>query len=82
MTLEHWRHGNKLISILLAILVWYVGAVLVICRVHYSIDIPVGIMCGAWAHYWIYTYMPQLQLFLRRIFNKSCVLKIKYFAEV
>lgn len=82
MAFENLRLGNRWISTFLFVSLAYLGFVLVVTRVHYSIDIPVGIMAGAYAHYWANKYIRRLECALRYLFNRHIWLRIPYFAEI
>ena len=82
MAFENYRQGRTILAAIIAVCAWYVGFVLVVARVHYSIDIPVGMMTGAWAHYIVHTYIRQIQRVLRRGFNRCCWLKMKFYSEI
>ncbi len=79
---ETYRMGRRIIPAILSVFTLFVGFVLVVARVHYSIDIPIGMMVGAWTHYMVTTHLKYIQYALRRVFNRCFWLKIKYFAEI
>lgn len=82
MSMEHFKMGNKKLPIFLLISVFYVAFVLISTRIHYTIDIPIGMLAGYYSHYLTNYYIRSLQAMLRKIFNRCCWLKMKYFAEV
>jgi PAP2 superfamily C-terminal len=82
MSMEHFKMGNKKLPIFLLISVFYVAFVLISTRIHYTIDIPIGMLTGYYAHYLTNYFIRHIQALMRRIFNRCCWLKMKYFAEV
>lgn len=82
MGFEMWRLGNLKLAIFIGLTALYLGFVLVASRIHYSIDIPIGILVGAYCHYLSNKYLRHFQAILRRIFNRCCWLKCKVFSEV
>lgn len=82
MSMEHFKMGNKKLPIFLLISVFYVAFVLIASRIHYTIDIPIGMLAGYYSHYITNYYIRSLQAILRRVFNRCCWLKMKYFSEV
>lgn len=82
MSMEHFKMGNKKLPIFLLITVFFVAFVLISSRIHYTIDIPIGMLAGYYSHYLTNYYIRSLQAILRRIFNRCCWLKMKFFAEV
>lgn len=82
MALENYKLGNKKNSIALFLLLPYVAFVLVASRVHYSIDIPIGVMFGLYTHYWAHQYIDYFHLVLRWLFNRWLWKRIPFFSEV
>lgn len=81
MALENYKLGNPKNALALAILLPYLGFVLVAARVHYSIDIPIGIMFGVYCHYWAHTYEKHFAYLMRKIFNRHLWHKIPFISE-
>lgn len=81
MILEHYRQGNKRLSVFLAVLLPYLAFVLMATRVHFSIDIIVGIMFGTYAHFQTYAYLNHTHHFLQLTFTKHVWRRISYFSE-
>lgn len=77
---ENYRHKNRIIATLQFLSIVYLGFVLVVTRVHYSIDIPIGIMAGAYANYLGDKFSLPLQIIFRKYVNKY-IRKIKFFSE-
>lgn len=82
MGMEHFKMGNKKLPIFILISVFYVAFVLISARIHYTIDIPIGMLAGYYAHYLTNYFIRHIQAVLRRTFNRCCWLKMKYFSEV
>lgn len=82
MALENYKLGNPKNALALAVLLPYLAFVLVTARVHYSIDIPIGVMFGIYCHYWAHTYVDNFHWLMRSTFNRHVWQKIPYFSEV
>lgn len=50
---SHWNWGNKKFAIFIACFLPFVAFVLIMSRIHYTIDIPIGIMFGFYVHFLI-----------------------------
>lgn len=81
MALENYKLGNPKNAIALALLLPYLAFVLLAARVHYSIDIPIGVMFGVYCHYMAHTYVNHVQWLMRKLFNRSFWHKIPFFCE-
>jgi len=44
--LNHWQAGNKKFAIFIMLVLPYIAFTLIMSRIHYTIDIPIGIMFG------------------------------------
>jgi len=60
-TYFHFREKRTKSGIISALCIFYVGFVLLLFRIHYSIDIPIGVFAGF--------YFPYIAKFAPRIFN-------------
>lgn len=82
VSLEIWKLGGRVIPIFLGISVLYLGFVLVVARIHYTIDIPIGILFATFCHLMVHRHLRLLEYFARRVFNRCCWLKMRWFAEI
>lgn len=80
--LEHLKLGNKKTAVLLMFVVPYLALVLISTRIHYTIDIPIGILFSWYVHSMIHNHLRKFMYFLRVIFVRPCIRKVKFFAEV
>lgn len=80
MILELYRQGCPKLSLMYACLLPYMAFVLVSARVHYSIDIPVGIMVGAYCNCMMHKYIDYVVWLPRLTLNKFLILKIPFYA--
>lgn len=80
--LEHLKLGNKKTAILLSFLIPYLALVLISTRIHYTIDIPIGILFAWYMYSLIHNNLRGLHYLLRATFNRYFWRKFKYFTEV
>ena len=81
MILENYKLGNRKLAAGISVFLPYLAFVLVATRVHYSIDIIVGVMFGIYSHVMVYSYLNPIHYVLRKLFNKNVWHKIPYFCE-
>ena len=82
VAMEMYKLGYKWTSYFVGLSTLYIGFVLIVARVHYSIDIPIGIIVAVFSSLMVSKYIKHIQYFLRRLLNKRVWLKIKWFAEI
>lgn len=80
--LEHLKLGNKKTAVMLMFLIPYLALVLISTRIHYTIDIPIGVLFAWYVHSIIHIHLRKFMYFLRLVFVRPCIRKIKIFAEV
>lgn len=62
-----WKLGRKKTSIYLICVCCYLAFVLILTRIHYTIDIPIGIMYGFWSCRLVMKYYKKVDLKIRDI---------------
>ena len=82
MSLEIWKLGGRVIPIFLGISVFYLGFVLVVARIHYSIDIPIGILFAIFCHFMVDKYLRYIEYVSRKMFNRRLWLKMRWSSEI
>jgi PAP2 superfamily C-terminal len=82
VVLEHSKLGNKKLAILLSFIIPYLALVLIATRIHYTIDIPIGVLFAWYVHTMLHNHLQQFQYLIRATLNRYCLQKIKFFAEV
>jgi PAP2 superfamily C-terminal len=82
VVLEHLKLGNKKLAILLSFIIPYLALVLIATRIHYTIDIPIGVLFAWYVHTMLHNHLQQFQYLIRATLNRYCLQKIRFFAEV
>lgn len=82
MALENYKLGNKKNALALFVLLPYVAFILIATRVHYSIDVVIGIMVAIYCHYMAHKYINYFHMVARWMFNRWLWHKIPFFSEV
>lgn len=65
----HWNWGNKKFAIFIACILPYVAFTLIMSRIHYTIDIPIGIMFGFYVHLMVKPHVKKLDRTFSKIFS-------------
>lgn len=64
--INQWKHGNKKRALLILLVLPYVAFTLIMSRIHYTIDIPIGIMFGFYVYIMVEPHVKKLDFWVSR----------------